>query len=52
VRPSELAAGLRAHGMVVRALNGISYEPLADRWSISPDLAVNYLLFATQPKEK
>jgi 2-polyprenyl-6-hydroxyphenyl methylase / 3-demethylubiquinone-9 3-methyltransferase len=52
MRPSELAAGLRAQGMVVRALKGISYEPLTDRWSISPDLAVNYLLFATQPKAK
>ena len=46
VRPSELARGLRSHGVAIRALTGISYNPLADRWRLSGDLAVNYMAYA------
>jgi 2-polyprenyl-6-hydroxyphenyl methylase/3-demethylubiquinone-9 3-methyltransferase len=48
-RPSELAAGLRPHGLAVRDIRGLVYRPLADRWALSRDLDVNYLLFATKP---
>lgn len=50
LRPSEVAAGLRPYGMVPRALVGLVYDPLRDRWMLAPDLAVNYLLFANKPK--
>jgi 2-polyprenyl-6-hydroxyphenyl methylase/3-demethylubiquinone-9 3-methyltransferase len=47
-RPSELAAGLRPHGLAVQEITGVAYHPLADRWALSRDLAVNYMLFATK----
>lgn len=46
LRPSELAAALRPHRVEIASLQGISYQPLADRWRLSADLSVNYLAFA------
>jgi 2-polyprenyl-6-hydroxyphenyl methylase/3-demethylubiquinone-9 3-methyltransferase len=48
VRPSELAAGARRAGLEIRELAGMVYEPLGDSWSLSRDLDVNYLMFATR----
>ena len=48
VRPSELAAGLRPHGLEFAEITGVSYNPLADRWSLSRDLEVNYMAVATR----
>ena len=48
VRPSELARGLRRHGVEVVELKGVSYSPLADAWTLSRDLDVNYLAFAVK----
>ena len=42
VQPSELAASLRRAGARVIELVGLSYSPLAGRWSITRDLGVNY----------
>jgi 2-polyprenyl-6-hydroxyphenyl methylase/3-demethylubiquinone-9 3-methyltransferase len=49
LRPSELAAGLRPHGLAVQDVSGLVYQPLADGWALSRDLKVNYLLLATKP---
>jgi len=49
VKPSELAAGLRAVGLDITALDGMSYNPIADSWRLSKDLDVNYLAFAAKP---
>ncbi len=49
LRPSEVAAGLRSHGLTVKDISGLSYSPLAGRWTLSHDLDVNYLLFAAKP---
>ena len=48
VRPSELAAALRRHGMAVTMQRGMSYNPLTDGWSLSRNLDVNYLVFAVK----
>ncbi|MEK9672482.1 MAG: bifunctional 2-polyprenyl-6-hydroxyphenol methylase/3-demethylubiquinol 3-O-methyltransferase UbiG [Rhodospirillaceae bacterium] len=49
VRPSELARGLRPHGVDIRDLAGMVYNPLNDRWRISEtDLDVNYLAFTVK----
>lgn len=48
VRPSELGAALRPHGVALRDLTGISYNPLADTWRAGHDLAVNYMVFGTR----
>lgn len=46
LKPSEFANGLRAGGLTVSDLKGMSYNPLTDSWCLSDDLSVNYLLKA------
>jgi 2-polyprenyl-6-hydroxyphenyl methylase / 3-demethylubiquinone-9 3-methyltransferase len=48
--PSEVAAALRANGLEARELAGLVFEPWRGGWNLSSDLAVNYLVFATQSK--
>ncbi len=48
LRPSELVRRLRANGMAVTEIAGVTYNPLNDRWRRSPDLDVNYMLFAVR----
>ncbi len=48
VKPSELAHGLRRHGVEVGDLAGLAYNPLADVWYPTRNLDVNYLVFATK----
>lgn len=51
-RPSEVAAGLRPHGIVLKEVRGLIYQPLRDGWSLAADVAINYLIFAIKPKYK
>jgi 2-polyprenyl-6-hydroxyphenyl methylase / 3-demethylubiquinone-9 3-methyltransferase len=46
VRPSELAAELRPHGAEIVEMAGVAYSPFTDRWSLSRDLDVNYMVLA------
>jgi 2-polyprenyl-6-hydroxyphenyl methylase / 3-demethylubiquinone-9 3-methyltransferase len=46
IRPQELQAGLVAAGLKVIGRSGVRYNPLADRWSLSTDLSVNYMMAA------
>jgi 2-polyprenyl-6-hydroxyphenyl methylase/3-demethylubiquinone-9 3-methyltransferase len=48
VRPSEAARPLRRAGLRIDDLTGVVYDPLRDRFRLSPDPAVNYMLFATR----
>jgi 2-polyprenyl-6-hydroxyphenyl methylase/3-demethylubiquinone-9 3-methyltransferase len=48
VRPSEAARALRRAGLSVADLTGVSYDPLRDRFRLSPDPAVNFMLFAVR----
>ncbi|MCW9040746.1 MAG: bifunctional 2-polyprenyl-6-hydroxyphenol methylase/3-demethylubiquinol 3-O-methyltransferase UbiG, partial [Rhodospirillales bacterium] len=48
VKPSELAAALRPHGVTVTDLKGMTFNPFRDDWSLSSDLDVNYLAFAVK----
>jgi len=48
LRPSELVAGLRQHGLIAKEISGLSYNPVAGRWRLSRDINVNYLVFATK----
>lgn len=48
VRPEELRRHLRRHRLRARALSGMSYNPLSDRWALSDDRSVNYLVFITR----
>ncbi len=50
VRPSEIAAALRAGGLDMAELTGVVYNPISDRWHLAPrDLDVNYMAFAVKP---
>jgi 2-polyprenyl-6-hydroxyphenyl methylase / 3-demethylubiquinone-9 3-methyltransferase len=46
VRPSEAARALRHAGLTVADLAGVTYDPLRDRFRLSADPSVNYMLFA------
>jgi 2-polyprenyl-6-hydroxyphenyl methylase/3-demethylubiquinone-9 3-methyltransferase len=48
VRPSELAAALRANGFSLADLSGMTYHPLTDEWRLGRDLDVNYLALAVK----
>ena len=46
VTPSELAAAFRKAGLELTDETGIVYIPLADRWRLSADMDVNYMMAA------
>jgi 2-polyprenyl-6-hydroxyphenyl methylase/3-demethylubiquinone-9 3-methyltransferase len=49
LRPSELAARLRASGLVVVETAGVGYDPLRDRWRLTRDVDVNYMMLTLRP---
>ncbi len=48
VKPAEATAALSRAGMTITEDAGVSYNPLMDRWSISTDTDVNYMLTAVK----
>jgi len=46
IKPSEMAKQLRANGMRMRDLSGLTYNPLNGHYSIARDIDVNYLVTA------
>ncbi|AWK87920.1 bifunctional 2-polyprenyl-6-hydroxyphenol methylase/3-demethylubiquinol 3-O-methyltransferase UbiG [Azospirillum thermophilum] len=47
LRPSEVAGVVRAYGLAVRDLTGVTYNPLSDEFRLNPrDLDVNYMGWA------
>jgi 2-polyprenyl-6-hydroxyphenyl methylase / 3-demethylubiquinone-9 3-methyltransferase len=46
IKPSEMAAQLRANGMNVRDISGMSYNPLTRNYTLGRDIDVNYLMTA------
>ena len=49
IRPSELEEWARHHGLELRGSIGLHYNPLIRRYSLGPDLAVNYLMHFRRP---
>ena len=49
VTPDELAGYLADADLNRIAFEGLVYDPLADRWSLSPDTDVNYFAIAARP---
>lgn len=47
IKPSEMAAVLRANGMQVRDITGMSYNPITQNYSLGRDIDVNYLMTAS-----
>ncbi len=48
VKPAELARALEEAGLSPSADAGVVYDPLRDRWKVSRDRDVNYMLAATR----
>jgi 2-polyprenyl-6-hydroxyphenyl methylase / 3-demethylubiquinone-9 3-methyltransferase len=49
VTPAELGAAFRAAGLTRRDETGVMYVPVADRWRLSSDMDVNYMMVAGKP---
>ena len=49
VTPEELAAAIEEGGLIVSQQTGVIYNLLADRWQLSSDMDVNYMMSAQKP---
>ncbi|ODV09467.1 MAG: bifunctional 3-demethylubiquinol 3-O-methyltransferase/2-polyprenyl-6-hydroxyphenol methylase [Rubrivivax sp. SCN 70-15] len=49
IRPSELARWCREAGLVVETSRGIEYNPFTQRYGLTADTSVNYLLACRRP---
>jgi 2-polyprenyl-6-hydroxyphenyl methylase/3-demethylubiquinone-9 3-methyltransferase len=49
LKPSEIAAELRASGLVLEDVSGIAYNPFSRKAWLTPSVAVNYLACAKKP---
>ena len=49
VTPNELEAALERHGLTVLDETGVIYNLIADRWQLSNDMDVNYMVTAARP---
>ena len=50
VKPTEIETALKGSGMLVRAPQGVSFNPIMDEWRLSKDTKVNYMMVATKPQ--
>lgn len=48
VTPDELAQHLERNKLGITEQSGVIYNPLADRWTLSSDMGVNYMVVAEQ----
>jgi 2-polyprenyl-6-hydroxyphenyl methylase/3-demethylubiquinone-9 3-methyltransferase len=51
VTPGELEAAIENNGLQAIDERGVIYNPLADRWQLSTDMDVNYMVVAARPQE-
>lgn len=49
VRPDELEKPITSDGMQIIHRTGVFYNVLQDRWNLSPDMDVNYMILARRP---
>lgn len=52
VTPVELENAMERAGLQVTGERGVIYNPFADRWQLSSDMDVNYMLVAQRPAKK
>jgi 2-polyprenyl-6-hydroxyphenyl methylase/3-demethylubiquinone-9 3-methyltransferase len=50
LKPSEVARLVRRNNLMVHDVSGATYNPFEDRWHLSKDLSVNYMIAATKPE--
>lgn len=51
IRPAELAAWARTHGLDVVHMVGLSYNPVTSHYFLTRNVSVNYLLHARKPTD-
>jgi 2-polyprenyl-6-hydroxyphenyl methylase/3-demethylubiquinone-9 3-methyltransferase len=51
VTPAELERAIESTGLNVTGERGVIYNPLADRWQLSSDMDVNYMIVAENNKD-
>lgn len=49
VKPSEVATLLRRHALELQDASGMTLDPVAGSWSLTKDLSINFITFATAP---
>jgi len=52
IKPSELADWVRAQGLDIMQMKGLSYNPFTRNYSMGSDTDVNYLMATQMPLEK
>jgi 2-polyprenyl-6-hydroxyphenyl methylase / 3-demethylubiquinone-9 3-methyltransferase len=52
VTPVELETAIEDSGLRITGERGVIYNPFADRWQLSSDMDVNYMLVAQRPNHK
>jgi 2-polyprenyl-6-hydroxyphenyl methylase/3-demethylubiquinone-9 3-methyltransferase len=50
IAPKDLTGFLEGNGLIVEDQSGVTYNPLFDKWSLSKDLGVNYMVAARRPR--
>jgi 2-polyprenyl-6-hydroxyphenyl methylase/3-demethylubiquinone-9 3-methyltransferase len=51
VKPEELESAIERNGLQITGERGVIYNPFSDRWQLSSDMDVNYMLVAQRPKQ-
>ena len=51
IKPSELAKAIRAAGLTVEDISGMSYNPFTRTCRINDDIDANYLIHAKKPNQ-
>ena len=44
VKPSEMAAGFRPHGLTIQEMAGVTWDPSTDCFQASKDFSINYIM--------
>ena len=52
VKPEELELAFEDAGLDVIGERGVIYNLIADRWQLSSDMDVNYMVVGSRPKSK
>lgn len=47
-RPEEVRDMIERHGLKTREVTGVTFNPIANRWRLSSDSSVNYMLLAVK----
>ncbi len=49
IRPSELSEWIRASGLNLEDMVGMSYNPITKHYKLGPDVGVNYMVYTSKP---